>query len=660
MIGKELREKIVGIAVKQLEASVRFKQTRMEDIQKNEDLYYNKTKPAGRGRFNVPIPMLPGFVDTLMSKIDDAPSIQFKHENLAHYRKGKKIGAAWMKESGATEGRWDAKDRATKKLAILSGRAIYQYYAESEPKYSSHLEVVDHNDFQCEPLGGEFLEDHKYLGKMNVFRTKADLEAGVKSGRYISEEVAKLLTSAGQNDEKRNKEIFQNKIRRYQLLGLDPDSHTFAGQPFFNLVEWCMDYEGKRYYLFFEYGMGIAIRADTVKKVFGTEKWPFTSWSTHTDAFNFWSKAPCDDIRPVAEAVNIIFNQALDNRQKRNFGMRAVDSTIFEDLSELEWRPDGIAMGNTNLGARSLREGVYEFQTPEISGTIDMIKFMDDYTGTKSGITADTQGESEEKRVGIYYGNLQQVSDRLGLYNKSYSEAWAQLGMLYAKGVNTHMTEGFMVKIIGEEGQGWEEEVTRDDADVEFEIEAVGGQAEIRDNDVKKQNRRQTLVDILNNINLGAKINPTWAIKELLRTGDYEEEEIQSATDVANEGDIESMAKASRAIQDILMGKEPKEERTANTVFVKRIIEYAIDKAQNNNELFNKLMDYGERHIPIAAENALRKAQLGITSAVPQGGAPVPPGPGGGTLPPAAPPAGTPAGTASASADISNAISPPL
>ena len=618
-ISETLWSKLTTMAIRQYEDGVKFKQPRMVEIQQNEDLYNNKVKKAPKGRYNVPLPVMGGFVDTLMSKIDDAPSIEFEYTNLADYDKSLKITAAWKKDSSASTGRWGAKDRAAKRTACTAGMGIFEIYAQSDPEYQNNLSITDPIDFYCEALGGNWLENHKYLGKDNVFRSEFDLDEGVKAGIYDADKVASLKGSGGNNDQKRIRELYQNRQTRLRQLGLDPNNFNYTGQKMWSLVAHCMEYKGKRYYVVFDYDTGIAIRIQTIRDAFGyspddPELWPHVAWHTHPDELNFWSKAPADDIRPCADAINTLFNQALDNREKRNFNQRAVDGSIFPDLEQLEWRPDGLVQGDTKGGERRLAEGIYQFETPEINGTVDMINFMDAFIGTKTGITAAAQGGNDNApsndKVGIYYGNLQQVADRLGLYNKSYSDAWTQLGVRYVIGIKNHMTEEYMVKIIGENGAE-SVELSREDAnpDEGFSIKPVGGQAEVRANENKKQTRIAALDKIMLNPTLAVKINPTWVNEQYLKAADFSDDEIQTAKDLTSDGDIYSLAEASKAIQIMLKGKKAPIYRSATTTFIQRILNYATDKVADE-KIFSLMIGYAESHIPVAMENMQRKLLL--------------------------------------------------
>lgn len=602
-LDKQLADTLVDIACKQFKASSEFKQTRMDDILKNEEFYYGRKVKVPKGRFFVPLPTMSGFVDTLMSKIDDPPLIKFGYTDIADLKLARKATAAWEKDSHPTRGGWPQKDRWEKKLACFSGRGIKKIFAESDPKYKHHLEVVDYMDFQCEPSGGGDLEQHQYCGQDAVFRTKAQLKDKI----YNQEQVVKLETAVGEGEYKENTEHYQKKMDRFKMLGLNPSEMNYMGQAIFSLIEWGMEYEGTRYYLLFDYRTGTWVRAHVLKDVFSSDLWPWESWATHEDAFVFWSKAPCDDVRPVADSIDTLFSQALENRNKKNYGQRAYDKDIFPDPSQLEWRPNGLAMAEPKPG-KPISTGIYEFNTPEISGTVDMISFMDAYLGTKTGISRETQGVPEkDQKVGIYFGNLQQVADRLGLYNKSYRECWERLGLKYAWGLYDHLSEKMLVKIIGEEGTEWDE-LTRGEAKKipDLDIDVVGGSAELAASEEKMKKRENAMGLLLKRPDISQLLNPQWLVQEILKLGSFEEAEIRTALS-KDMGNLEILSEASQAIQMLIKGKVPKMNRGANTAFLQKIVDFATDK-DVDLDTYKRLMSYAQAHIQIAIRNMARNA----------------------------------------------------
>ena len=234
---------------------------------------------------------------------------------------------------------------------------------------------------------------------------------------------------------------------------------------------------------------------------------------------------------------------------------------------------------------------------------------MDNFLGRKTGITPEIQGQPEEQKVGIYFGNLQQVADRLGLYNKSYRECWSRMGLKYAWGAYDHLTEPMMVKIIGESGVEWDE-LTHGEAKKapDLDIEISGGTAEMMANESKAKKRENALVMLNADPELRAMINPQWRIQEILKHGSFEEAEIRIALSKES-GNIELLSEATQSIQQILKGKVPKINRGANTAFIQKIVDFAVD-SDVAIDIYKKLMGYAQAHVKIAVENMTRMAMV--------------------------------------------------
>ncbi len=627
MIDKSLADKLTSIAVQQFETGMKFKRQRMLDIQKSEEFYYGKKKKSLVRERVARLPIMSGFVDTLLSKIDDPPTVNFGWTDIADYKRARKVQAAWERDSDTNHGNWGLKDRWEKKLAIFSGRGIAKIYSESYPEYQHHYDVIDHNNFVCEPKGGGHLKNHAFMGEQNIWRTRHQLEQGARDGIYDPHQLSKLVSAMGDDEYKKNDEIYTDTITRYQSLGLDMETNTYMGVPIFRLVEWYMAYHGTWYYLLFDYKTGIWLRAEKLTDIFESGLIPYVSWATHPDAGNFWSKAPADDARPLCDIIDSLFTQELINREKINQGMKGWDPEMIPNPSQLLYRPDGLVEINRRDRA-SIKEAIYEFQTPSFKGTIDLINYIDAILGMKSGVTPATQGVAPEKKVGIYFGNLQQVADRLGLYNKSYKEAWAEKGLRYYYGLKEHCPEKMMVKMIGSEGIEWEE-LTKDDTNPisDFDITITGGLAEEQMNLAKKKEKKDALLMIQKDPLLASQVNPQWRLKQLLQIAGWDEADIKMALNKGEGLDMELLSEANQVIQDIILGKEPKKNRAANVSFLRYLLNYAyqrIDfdkvegerKEQQKTKWFNKIIAYIKEHIPIAIENMGREAILSAVKPV--------------------------------------------
>lgn len=644
-------EAIVKQARKEYEAGLDFRHLAEKRWKLAEDQYFNRNQKTLKMRYNVPLPIVPGFVETLLSKIDDPPTLKFGPIEEADLKAANKATALYEAESNYQDYDWDLLDLDGKKQAILYGRTIFQYYAESKPEYKSNLELVDVYDFIADPLGGGNLEKHRFYGIDNLFKTREQLKDGAADGDYDKAAVEKIINATKADVLVDNDNKYRSKQSRMTALGADGLTYNYAGQSLYKFIQMGTTWKSERVHLLFNYETGTAIVCDPLKERFKSGLWPVTSWATHREVFNFWNKAPVDDVVPLAEMAKTLVNQELDNRQKKNWGMRAYDPEVFAEPGQLEWRPDGLVkMKSGTSRLQRVDTALYTFETPELRGTIDLVGWIDNILGQKSGVTADTQGQSKEDKVGIYYGNVQQVADRLGLYNKSYSKCWTAIGRRYVWGLWEHLREPQAVQIIGADGHKWDE-LARTEIQTGWDIKVEGGNAQMQADEVKKKNRLE-IINTLTPAEL-AVANPKWLLTQRLKIGDFDDGEVKMALDTQGTDNKELMSEAAMAIQDMVKAKTPKPNRGANSEFLQKLLDWATDNTDDDYALYARIMAYIEICKPFVIQNMARKAVL--TSAA--NGTPILPAQQANMPPPVgAPAANTLPGTASQSQKLTNNV----
>ena len=618
MLDKTTADKLAPIAVKQIAAGMKYKKKRMDKIREYENSYLNEVPLALPGKFSVVVPVMGGFIDTLLSKINDNIRINFDKQEEADLLKSKKVTSMWERDSAPTRGKWKIKDIRGKKLAAFSGVAIYYNASEGDENtsYKNIHRNVDHNNFYCEPKKGPDLEEHRYLGEMNIWRSKAELKQGVVSGYYDKDQVDKLINDTTDGEKTKNDLLFAADKQRYAALGLD-DSENYTGDTLYCLTNHYMEYEGKRYYVLLDYSTGSWIRAEELTEMFSTPEgekkslWPYVAWHTHDNALEFWSKSPADDVWPVHEEIRIVLSLAFESLKKRTRTKRAVDPEVFPDISELE---DDITQNvetNTLAAGKSISNAVYEFRTEDnTSIVINLTNFLNSLVGEKSGITPGAQGNADEQRATIYVGNTQQVANRMSLYSDFYKQCWAELGLRYFIGLKDHLTEGQFVKILGLQGYEWSE-MTKDDVHPirDFDIKITGGDEESELSQLKTKVKTESLTIAVREYK--AFLNPLWASEQLLRAGGWEDEDIKQAQDLDVHGNRMVLSEAAQAIQDILAGKEPKLNRKANEAFIMKVTDYADDHEDTlTDDEYENLYAYAYMHVRTVVRNTIRRQTL--------------------------------------------------
>lgn len=601
-------EQITKQILDEAKNSLMYMQGRIKDWHATEDQYAGKVKKSLKSRFNAPLPIMSGFEHTLLSKIDEPPSLKFETDQESEEKAVKKVQAFYERVSKRDDNDWELMDLDGKKQAIKYGRTIYQAYGESDPKFKFTLDLIDIYDFRFDPRGGADLEKHRFLGRDNIFKDKYDLIEGAKSGEYDKGQVQKLLTAEALKPSP-DDNIYLNKQNRLASLGLDGITYNYAGKDQYKLVEGYTTWKGERYYVLYNEESGIWLKCLPLTELFESNLWPFASWAPYRDPFNFLSLAPADEIRPIAEIMRVLANQELDNRNKINYGMRAYDPKMFPEPAQLEWRPDGlVAVRSGASEVQQIGNGIYEFKTQHFQGTIDVVNWLDDMLGKKSGVTADAQGSSSEDKVGIYLGNIQQVADRLGLQNKYYRKCWSAIGKRFLHACDEHLRGTEAVKLIGENGVEWDE-LRKREISTEWGIAVVGGTAEQQADAIKSKQQIDAVNNIASNPQLSAVVSPKWLVEQTFRAAGFEESDIRIAFDIQNEGNREILQEAAMAIEDIVSNKPVKINRGANTAFVQKIMDYAYDHDLKPG-VFETLIAYAQAHLPIAQENMARKAMM--------------------------------------------------
>lgn len=608
---RELADQIGKTAKVQLRTSRQYKMQRMKDIGESEDLYFGIAKKQIRNPFNDCYPFMSGFVDGLMGKLDDVPEVEFTPQDEADFNSARKYQALFNQQvnSSLPNAMWAKKDRWCRKFALFSGVGVYCIYGESyDGNFTLHFDVKDYYDFHSEPGGGGDLEQHLFCGEEGVFKTREELLDGVGAEYYDEAQVMSILTMGNPSEFKQNEDQVNQRLNRHRGLGLDPQTNNYVGQDLYKFCQWYLKFQGVRWYCLFEETTGTWIRIKPLRDIFpivpqtGEALYPYVAWHTHEDARLFWSKSPCDDARPIGVSINRLVNQELYNREKKNNGQRAYDPEMYHDLEALaDNRPDGLVPYDSKGGLRRASDGIHTFEVGELSGTVELIQWMDGYTSQKTGTSSQTQSSKPaNQKVGIFFGEMKQIEERVSLYNKSLKEAWAQLGYRFIQAVDDHVTKPMAVQMMGADGLEWGEFTPEDkQRNRDFNIKIKGGNDELQESLAQSARKVEAL-------KLAGTVNPRWKDKETLKAAGYTDEELKEAFSNVPPASQELISEAAKAVDDIARGKAVRVNQSANVAFCQKLIDEAGEI--DDLDVQNKIYDYVLMHTKIVAQNEARTA----------------------------------------------------
>ncbi len=640
---RALAERSIENICKMLDAGTMARQTRFEQIRKNEDMYNGFTPPALKGRSNIPIDcmVMGGFVDTLLANTNQPIDLTYLPTQERALKAAKRMTAVFKEESGPNKGNWDPQIQDSKLLAALSGRGFAKLFVESAPKFRTDFYIPDHYDMVTEPQGGGYLDRHLFKFEMNIFRSKKDMMDGMRAGFYNAGQVSKLIARYNDHDFKASDDAYRNKLARFASFGVDIEAESYVGQNLYRLTEGVVSLNGEWYYVLFSRETRTWVRFERLEDVFAWAKkypgrGPWTSWATHRHPYIFWTKAPADDFRPIAYTMKKVLNLAIDNLEKRNWDMKLFDPRIITDPSQLLWKQDGLVKATLRQGQR-LQDGLFSIQTPDTASiTMNLMQFLESYAGKKTGVGDEVQGDSNEKVLGIQVNNIQQVSKRMTFANEQFAQMYNDLGCMFDWGVWEHLREDYAIKLVGADGAAdWDEVFTRDDAEMEYKIQVRSGVMAEEQNAIRAAKREKFYANILNNPALAGKVNAEAFVRSSGRDADIDEEELDLLLDPRNSADADVLADAAQVIEDAVEGKPLRIYRDANVAFIEKILNFArkhyqvIPTAELKKMTRTAQKDYADdmkeydrltaaitAHMPFVKQNAAAQAKLEAAAAV--------------------------------------------
>lgn len=602
MINFETRQKIIAQALVELQFARNYKQGKTKNWRTNEDLYYSRKLNQEMARANVDLGQMSSFVHTLLSKIDNPLVFKFIKRKESQLKRVKYLNA--LRTIDQDRDNWDIKDIVGKKQALLYGRTIYSYTAESpDGVYRPCLENIDVYDYLIDPSGGGIdIEKAFYMGRYGVVKTRSQIKKGIKDGIYLRTEANNLLEGSGNTTEMNQEDV--NKQNRTWDTNVWIQQKEVGNPDKYKFWEWYTTYEGTRYYLLLTESGGTAIRVEPLKELFASELFPFWTWAAFPDLTEFWTPSYCDYVREIFMAQAISINQMLDNAEQINKPLKLVNVQAVTNLAELKYRRDGIIKVSKDI---DLNKAVQQLNTPSINTPIDVFQLLDGIQEKTSGVTAGAKGVSDEDKVGIYEGNQANAADRFGFLNKSYSFGYKRFAKLYENGVREHLVKKTAIDILGPDGVEIIEVSRRDifRKDDEFGTMVESSNAETALSEVEKR----TKIAFLNSQSMNPIQNPQKAYELQATIAGFEEDTIKQLLDKSDYGSAELMSEAERDIEALLDGEKLAPNQAATTAYKQRFIDYMQDNQEDiTPEQFNTLSVYVLSLDEIIMRNMIKQA----------------------------------------------------
>lgn len=607
----EKRQKIIAQAITEIEFARTYKQGKVKNWKINEDLYYGRKMPAEASRANVDLGQMASFVHSLLAKIDTPLTFKYTKRKSSQLQRVIQLNALKVQDQDLDN--WDIKDIAGKKQAVIYGRAIYSYYADSYDGYKSHLDNVDVYDFLIDPAGGGIdVEKAMYIGNYGVVKHRNELEQGIRDGVYFRTETNNLLDGSGNSTEMSQEET--NKKNRTQDQNVWVTNKNIGNPDKFVFWNWGTTFEGQRYYLLLSERGATAVEVVPIEEKFESGLWWYWTWAAFPDLTEFWTPSFCDYVREVFMAQAVSINQMLDNAEEINKPQKVVNVGAIENMAELKFRRNGMIKVKKDFDISKAYQTV---APPSINTPILVYNILDGVQQRASGITAGTQGAQENgsgEKVAIYEGNQENSADRFGYLNKSYSFGYKRFSKLYEHGVREHLVKKTAVDVLGPDGV---EIVMVSRRDLFRKGETYGVLVESSNAELAlSEKEKEAKVAFLQAKDAVPPIPGVKPVQNAQKAYEMEativgftEEEIRQLQDTTDYGDAAIMSEAERDIERILDGESFPPNPGANTAYKQRFVDYMTKQGEMlSMQQFTALSNYVLTLDQVIMKNMTRKA----------------------------------------------------
>ena len=432
-------DEFISKLVAEKKSALDFVSRRYEQWNENYELYRNKVKTNRlTQRQQVNIPLMKETIKTLLSKIDDAPMVDWK-ELSGDKDKELIFQEIWNDDYDRLN--LEGIDIQDKKTVLLYGRSFKKL---NWVNGQIDVKAMDIYDILVDPLTNPLdIESARYIIHQNIFRCLKDI---LEDDRYATEGKNKLKnylsTEKGLIQTAKNKEEFDKKMKRVQSMGLSGDRTgtiegvIAGGDVVINLTEhytreW--DKTAK------EYVKKVVVYADdtielmneTLIELMGVDFYPFITWAEDIETSDFWTDSPADLVRTPNKVLNIWFSQLVENRTLRNFQMHWYDATV-QGYVPQTYEP---GPGRMLPAPGDPNKTIMPVEISGLDETMTAIQFLTQIIERGSAVTSLEKGVQEPGQTTL--GEVQilvgKATERTVSMAKAYRRSWQELCQKYWK-----------------------------------------------------------------------------------------------------------------------------------------------------------------------------------------------------------------------------------
>lgn len=483
--------------IKERKVARDFQSRKHNDWNENYELSRNKVRTNRlTQRQAVNVPLMKETEKTLLSKIDDAPNVDWK-ELSGDQQKEIVYQAIWDDQFKKQKFEW--KDILDKKNVLRYGLSTKMLNLTDK---GISVDVLDVWDIVFDPMMDPMdIETARFIVRQNIFKSLREILA---DERYSDTGKAELKTWLTTTDAlvigAKNKEELEKKNKRLLAMGVNHDEFDrfSAGDVIINLCEHYTTRWNKKTKAFEKRVVvyandTIPLMDESLEDLLGVNFYPFVVWSEDPETNDIYPDSVDDLIRTPNKILNVWFSQMAENRTLKNFQMHWYDATK-QGYTPQTYEP---GPGRMLPAPGNPRETIMPVEISGLDDTLQAINFVIQLAERGSGATAIEKGQPEAgvQTLGEVNVLVGKATERTLAMQKFYRGSWYELAQKWSALMHANSPKILKLYKISKDGEVYPKTVYPADWVSKFGYEPiVSSSSEQEQNEIKSIQKFQAVM----------------------------------------------------------------------------------------------------------------------------------------------------------------------
>jgi hypothetical protein len=412
----------------------------------------------------VNVPLMKETVKTLLSGVDDPPSVEWKELSGDQM---KEIIYQQMWDDNYEDEGLELKDVQDKKNVFMYGISTKMLNLKEN---GVSIKILDVFDVLYDPLTNPLdIETARFIVRQNIFRPLRDI---LVDKRYTQKGKDKLkhwlATDKGIVQSGKNKEAWEKSMERLRSMGVQNEKFpVFAGgDVIVNLTEQYTELWETTEKKFVRHVITYAdetveLLDQTLMEAIGIEEWPMDFWGEDPETNDVYQDSVCDTIRTPNKILNIWFSQLVENRTLQNFQMHWFDATV-QGYSPQTYEP---GPGRMLPAPGDPNKTILPVQINGLDETFQAMDYIIGMSERATGATALEKGTPEEgqQTLGEVRVLVGKATERAKTVSKFYRNAWKRTARKWDMIMQANEFPEMTLYKTGNDGKKYSKTVTNKD-----------------------------------------------------------------------------------------------------------------------------------------------------------------------------------------------------